>query len=154
MFANHFVNKNALYDKLLDIFINMNLKVISDGTETGTKLINADTGEMIHGVSKITVCADCTDQLVKTTVEYFNIPVEITTVANVDLFDNNHMNIGVLNKKIKLLANKDNNYVLSSKAKIIDEESNAQMGGITLYEFEATPKQNSTKIKQIIHEKI
>lgn len=63
----------------------MKLKLVSDGTKTGTKLIDEDTGEMVHGVSRVSWEADAKEHITKTTVEFFNIPVEIVAKAMVHL---------------------------------------------------------------------
>ena len=58
----------------------MKLKIISDGTNTGTKLIDEDTGETISGISSLTWEASANEALTKITVELFNIPVEIVSI--------------------------------------------------------------------------
>lgn len=67
--------------------MSMKLKLISDGTNTGTKLIDEDTGEMVHGISKLTWEANSNDMITKTTVEFFNIPVELDVKADVELLE-------------------------------------------------------------------
>ena len=65
----------------------MKLKIISDGTNTGTKLIDEDTGEMIHGISKLTWEVNVENFTTKVGVEFFNIPVEFVSKADVELHE-------------------------------------------------------------------
>ena len=57
----------------------MKLKLISDGTIEGTKLINKDTGETLENVSFIRFSADANDNLTFLDLKLFNIEVEINS---------------------------------------------------------------------------
>ena len=60
-----------------------NLKIISDGTAAGTRLIDEDSGEMIHLVQSIFWKATSDDFLTKTSIKILNVPVEIITKATI-----------------------------------------------------------------------
>ena len=66
-----------------------NIKIESDGTHKGTKIINTDTGEMLCCVQKVTWEIATKDELPysKCTIELINIPIEITTEANIETIE-------------------------------------------------------------------
>ena len=53
-----------------------NIKIISDGTVTGTKVIDMN-GIPLDNISKITWTASVTGVLANATIEFSNIPVEL-----------------------------------------------------------------------------
>src|SRR5580692_8961723 len=65
----------------------MKLKIVSDGTNAGTHLVDEDTGEFVRGISKISWECSCDDVITKTIIELQNIPVEIVSKAEVDLLE-------------------------------------------------------------------
>lgn len=54
----------------------MRIKIISDGTPSNTKVINAETGERIFDITGIVWQIDA-DNLAKATVDFILIPVEV-----------------------------------------------------------------------------
>lgn len=56
----------------------MKLKVISDGTALGTKVINAETGEAIENISRISWELDASVYIAQAVIEVIEIPVELT----------------------------------------------------------------------------
>ncbi len=62
----------------------MKLKIISDGTTVGTKLINEETGEMIHYVQKITWEVNAQGAISKATIELAKIPIEVVVDSKVE----------------------------------------------------------------------
>lgn len=133
----------------------MKLKLISDGTSIGTKLIDEDTGEQIHGISKISCNLDVKDTLSKVNVEFFNIPVEIETKSSVDVFhytkDNSFKEpiyLKTEEKNIKITTESKDKIVLTSSCRIFDTD-NKQMGAVQSVNFEATPEKVETKLFQI-----
>ncbi len=133
----------------------MKLKIISDGTNAGTKLIDEDTGEAIGGISKLIWEANATDVLTKTTIELFNIPVEILSKAEVDLYECKSPNWGMefsksFEKNVKLESKlADCKAVLSTDTKITDADTNESVGAIQEVKWEATPEGVTTKIKRL-----
>lgn len=65
----------------------MKLKIISDGTNTGTHLIDIETGERVQQISKISWKADVKELITTASIELTNIPVEIVSSAQISLFD-------------------------------------------------------------------
>ncbi len=54
----------------------MKIKIISDGIGTNTKIINAETGEIIEGVTSIKwKCS--VNKLATATLTFINIPVDV-----------------------------------------------------------------------------
>lgn len=54
----------------------MKLKILSDGTAIGTRLVDATTGESIHGLLNL-AWSIAHDDLAKVTVTLMAVPVEI-----------------------------------------------------------------------------
>jgi hypothetical protein len=132
----------------------MKLKIVSDGTNAGTHLIDEDTGEVIHKISKLTWEASSDDPLTKATVEFTNIPVEIVSKAKVDLYefqgpDFTSVHTKTFEKEIKIASDKGKPGY-STHVKIFDTETNEQVGAVQTVKWEATPhdrKATLTKIK-------
>lgn len=55
----------------------MKIKIISDGTNFGTKIINKETGEIIGRVQNITWSISAADVLAKATIEILNPEIEL-----------------------------------------------------------------------------
>lgn len=125
----------------------MKFKLISDGTNAGTKLIDEDTGEMVHGIQKITLNIDANELLPHISIDLINIPVEITTKANIDLLNLSGEFIKTIDKEIKIVGNSINNIVSTANFKICDKENNS-LGGVSLVKWEATPEKITTDIKK------
>ena len=54
----------------------MRIKILSDGSPTGTRLVDAESGEPVHGVTSIE-WAHKAGELVYAVVEFHSLPVEI-----------------------------------------------------------------------------
>lgn len=55
----------------------MKIKIISDGTNSGTKIINKETGEMIGMVQNVTWSISSKDIYAKATIEILNPEIEL-----------------------------------------------------------------------------
>jgi hypothetical protein len=133
----------------------MKLKLISDGTNAGTKLIDEDTGQMIHGIAKLTWEADCKDlSVTKTTVEFFNVPVEIISPVKVDLLEYNsdYTELCVsksFDKNIKVTSESRGAIVPTSSVKIQDTDTNDAVGAVQSVKWEATPTERKAEAIRI-----
>jgi len=121
----------------------MKLKLISDGTCIGTKLIDEDTGEMVHGISKINCKMDAKDTLSTVTVEFFNIPVEIQALADVNItkYDNAKGDFTfskTIKKLAKIVSELKGAIVSTHSAKVFDVDSGKTVGAVQNVSFEAT----------------
>ena len=54
----------------------MKVKIISDGTASGTKLIDQETGKSIEDITSITWSVSV-DELAQVNVKFINVPVEV-----------------------------------------------------------------------------
>lgn len=136
----------------------MKLKLISDGTNKGTKLIDEETGEMVHGISKISFKADVNDATTKVNVEFFNIPVDITSKAKIELFECIEPNydikrIKTFDRKVKIVSELHKNMALTGYAKISDADTGDIVSAVQKVEWEATPKKIGAKVKKIKFDK-
>lgn len=146
----------------------MRLKLVSDGTNTGTKLIDEDTGEMVHGISKITWEANAKDVVTKTTVEFFNIPVDIQSKAEVHLQEwvsveptinsQNKLESSLdfaetrsFEKDIKIVseANKNTGIVTASKTLVKDAPTDIAVGAVQSVRWEATPEGSKAVLTKV-----
>lgn len=55
----------------------VNIKIVSDGTALGTRVVNAETGEAVDGVTAIRWSVDWKSGQVRAIVEYTAVPVEL-----------------------------------------------------------------------------
>jgi len=55
----------------------MKIKIISDGTANGTKVVNAETGELVHHVSSVEWKVSVESSLAEAVVTFSNVAVEI-----------------------------------------------------------------------------
>lgn len=64
----------------------MKIKIISDGASHNTKVINAETGEMITGITYIQWTCDASEVIAKVFMEISDVAVELVGDAaeNVD----------------------------------------------------------------------
>src|SRR3990167_3463131 len=62
----------------------MRIKIISDGTTLGTKVIDEETGEKIGLIQKIVWSADVNKVITECTVKLVKVPVEIITEAEAE----------------------------------------------------------------------
>jgi hypothetical protein len=137
----------------------MKLKIISDGTNAGTKLIDEDTGEMVHGVSKLSFEAGVDDFISKVSVEFTNIAVEIASQAEVDLldFDKGFINLvhsKTFEKKIKIVSTDQNGKTVANQhIRILDGETNQPVGAIQNVKWEATPEGSKAKVVRVRFDK-
>jgi hypothetical protein len=61
----------------------MQIKIISDGTPRGTKVVNSETGESINFVTRIRFELNCNERVARVELELVNVPVELS--GTVDL---------------------------------------------------------------------
>jgi hypothetical protein len=135
----------------------MKLKIISDGTNGGTKLIDEDTGEMIHLIQKLTWEADAKDPTTKVTIELLNVPVEIVSKAEVELleFEANNWElkpVKTFEKEIKIVSQQKGK-AFSPHTAIFDAETNDQVGAIQEVKWEANIAEVKAKVKRIKFDK-
>ena len=62
----------------------MRLKIISDGTTRGTKVIDEETGERIGLIQDIVWSANADKTITECTIKLAKVPVEIVTEAKID----------------------------------------------------------------------
>lgn len=131
----------------------MRLKIISDGTNAGTKLIDEDTGEMVHLIQKLTWEADAKDFCTKVTVELINIPVEIVSKAEVELleFDNDKKLIisKTFEKDIKIVSEQKYGQTFVPYTKVLDAETNKPVGAVQEVKWEANTSETKAKLTKI-----
>lgn len=125
----------------------MKLKIISDGTTVGTKLINEETGEMVNLVQKITYKISLDDFVGHATVSFLNIPVEIVAPTEVEVieYDNKDFDYKYLKnieKEIKVIGQGT-----STSTKVIDIETNTPLSAVKDFTFEADVSNKKTKSK-------
>lgn len=127
----------------------MKLKLISDGTPIGTKIVDEETGEMLHGISNLTWEVSANEPLTKLTLELFNVPVEISATANVEVQKLNVNNCWehseTVSKDISVLSKskEGKNIVTSYDTKIIDSNSKENVSGIQSVKLAVTPQKVS-----------
>jgi len=131
----------------------MKLKIISDGTNAGTKLINEDTGESVEFVQKISWEVSAKDFTCKAIVDFINIPVEITSKTEVQLhsWDPKTRVIShskTFEKEIKILGERKGK-AFSPFVTIRDVETNELVGAIQELKWEATPDGTKAIIKKL-----
>ena len=150
----------------------MKLKIISDGTNAGTHLIDQETGQKVEGVSKLTWDANCKKFSTTTNVELLNIPVEIVSSAQIDLFEWTEANCEMIDeigtdghidaagtsynlihtktfqKDIKIVSEGH-----SHETRIFDKETGLPVGAIQEIEWEATPAKQGATINKIFFDK-
>lgn len=137
----------------------MKLKIISDGTNVGTKLIDEETGQMVHGISKLTWEADANEILTKVSVEFFNIPVEIVSKADVELYellppDWTQLHTKSFEKTIKITSKDQNKKAVASQhVNVYDSETEQAVGAIQNIKWEATPEGCKAKVKKFKFDK-
>lgn len=135
----------------------MRLKIISDGTNAGTKLIDEDSGEMIHLIQKLTWEADAKEMMTKITVEFINIPVEIVSKAEVELLDYDEENWELktsktFEKEIKIVSERKGQ-AFTPHVKIFDAQTNQQVSAIQEVKWEANTQEVKAKVKRIKFDK-
>jgi hypothetical protein len=63
----------------------MKLKVISDGTLSGTQIVDMDTGQALKGVKAVKWCMSVDSITADVVIELIKVPVEVVgTVKEVD----------------------------------------------------------------------
>jgi hypothetical protein len=127
---------------------NMKLKIISDGTNVGTRLIDENTGEMIGYIQKITWKANVESFLPTVTVELLDIPVEIVTKSECQsLKFNGQLDPDIINRDIKIISNRCNEHcVTTTDISICDNKTGEEISGIQSIEWEATPSYIKSKM--------
>jgi hypothetical protein len=135
----------------------MKLKLYSDGTNNGTRVIDEDTGEMVHGILKLNWEANAEELITKVGVEFFSIPVEITTKADVDLYEWDKTTGDITHTKsfektVRIVSEKLQENLLAVptiNTFVYDVETNEKVGAIQKITWEATPSGSKAKIKKI-----
>ena len=62
----------------------MRIKIVSDGTVHGTKIVNEDTGELLSGVQQVHWKVQAGDSVfAEATIHVINVPVEMSVDAEV-----------------------------------------------------------------------
>jgi hypothetical protein len=127
----------------------MKLKIISDGTNAGTHLVDTDTGEVIHKIQKLTWEVDAKNCITTTTVEISNIPVEIVSSADVALYEYKSPDYELshskdFQKEIKIVSDG-----ISYNTEIYDNDTNEKVAAIRNIKWEATPYKLGSKVERI-----
>lgn len=128
----------------------MKLKIISDGTNAGTRLIDEDTGEAIPLIQKLTWEADAKDLCTKVTVELLNIPVEIVSKSEVELldFDANELKlIKTFEKDIKIVSERKGKTSVPHTS-ILDIQTNKKVEAIQEIKWEANISETKAKLSK------
>jgi len=76
----------------------MKLKIVSDGTTKGTRVIDAWSGESIDNIQKLVITADATKGMVNAYFEIIGVEYDIT----VDAFERKVLPMGVERSSIVL----------------------------------------------------
>ena len=131
------------------------MKIISDGTKIGTRLVD-DTGNPIGLIQKLTWECNAADVLTKITLELVNIPVEITTKADINLIEYLDQGAGyepvhtkTFEKEIKITSENQSNNTFAQLVKIVDAATNEQVGAIQEVKWEATPEGSKATVKRV-----
>lgn len=134
----------------------MKLKIISDGTNTGTKLIDEDTGQVVSLIQKLTWECDATDVVTKVSIDLLNIPVEIVAKADVDLLelkpDNQYTKpflTKTFEKEIKIVSEDKGSNSFVPFVKIYDNVTGDPVGAIQEVKWEATPRGSRAQVRKI-----
>jgi hypothetical protein len=140
----------------------MKLKIVSDGTPIGTFLVNEATGEKVENViTKIVWEADAKALLNKITIDMIDVPVDIVSKADVDLFEykenDDHtdwvpVHTKSFEKEIRVEARERGNGVIHH-AVIFDNETNKAVGAIQKITWESTPEECKAKITKIMFDR-
>lgn len=93
---------------LLELWVKVmnSIKIISDGTPNGTKVIDLETGKIIHWVQEVTWRID-TDNLAQVTIKVLNVPVELTSNKVITLLESYNKG-SITNSKIAGLIENEN----------------------------------------------
>lgn len=60
----------------------MKIKIVSDGTVRGTKVVNADTGDWIEGITAIEWRVEAGARTARANIEMMKIPVEMAATVD------------------------------------------------------------------------
>lgn len=60
----------------------MKLKIISDGTIIGTKIINEENGELLPGVTSIDINIDANNKFVTCNIKLIDVKLELIADSN------------------------------------------------------------------------
>lgn len=130
----------------------MKLKIISDGTSAGTKLIDEDTGEMIHLIQNLTWQQSGEDYASKVTIELINIPVEIVAKAEVELLEYDSAwelkPTKTFEKEIKI-SSKITENVFTPDTRVYDNENNTLVGAVQEVKWQADTTETKAQVKRI-----
>jgi hypothetical protein len=134
----------------------MKLKLISDGTSVGTKLIDEDTGEMVHGIQSLSWEADAEGYLTSLHVHLFNVPVEIACKATVSLMDSPKENgfksdvSKTFEKNIRITTDQRKvTSVTSADVKISDADTRQPVSAIQKVSVEVTPEKFEANVVRV-----
>lgn len=135
----------------------MKLKITSDGTITGTKLIDEDSGNPVMAVQKIVWTLTADEWIPRVSLETLGMAADITCLATVDLFgfveENDYSEAVYLKsfeKNVRIVnERKGENLVVSTHCKVFDADTNEQIGAIQEITWEATPTGSKAKLKKL-----
>jgi hypothetical protein len=129
----------------------MRLKLISDGTNAGTQLVDEATGKKVNGISKISFEASSDEILSKVVVELFNVPVFIKTTTEVKIVD---MYGNYLENEVRDIVVQSKNIVenpiavTSASVQIMDAHTQELIPVVSKIKWKATTKKISSKMKR------
>lgn len=123
----------------------MKLKIISDGTKLGTKLVNEETGEPVQLVQSIEWETNFSDTIPIATIKIAMPKVDLTSMAKVSSFaySQSSDNFEFSNdeaKKVKVVS-----YDEIYKIKITDENEQA-LAGVQQIKWKVDVKSNDTEM--------
>lgn len=130
----------------------MKLKLISNGTNSGTKLINETSGEMVNLIQKLSFKASAKEDFSNINLNIINIPIEIVADAKIKLVEFNKETVAfeekeIITKEVKVLT--ENGGKFKNDIIIYDNKTNEVLGGIQEVIFEATPSSINFNIVQL-----
>jgi hypothetical protein len=136
----------------------MKLKIVSDGTNTGTHLIDEETGKSIEQISKLSWEANAKEFITTVSVELTNIPVEIISTAEVNLFEHvapdwDAVHTKDFQEEIKIVSERNRGIGSVPFTKILDNKTGQAVGAIQEIKWECTPHKQGAVVKKIFFDK-
>jgi hypothetical protein len=131
----------------------MKLKIVSDGTNSGTRLIDEDTGEMVHKIQKLTWSTDVENWIATTTIELVDVPVEIVSTAEIEIWDYYRNEDGTyvdlaprqtISKEVKIVSGG-----MTALTTITDNQTKEPVSAVQAVKWEADPTGSFCKMKKI-----
>lgn len=126
----------------------MKLKLISNGTNAGTQLINAETGERIQQISKITYNAGTYDPCSTIVVEFTNLEVDLVedAIINDITIDDERENTRRSQIEIKSY---DNHTASSTRVYDLETTTHEPIGGVQNISLSITPHEHVCAVEKI-----